>query len=57
MYCSSIEQAATAAQEGRCIAVDPRAERSPYDLDGPLMLGRPSRPVSRYGRRADRRPG
>lgn len=49
MYCSSIEQVATAAQDGRCIAVDPRTARSPYDLDGPMMVGRPSPPLSRYG--------
>ena len=53
MYCSSIEQAATAAQDGRCIAVDPRTARSPYDLASPMMVGRSSPPLSRYGRRAD----
>jgi len=56
MYCSSIEQAATAAQDGRCIAVDPRTVRSPYDLDGPMMVGRPSPPLSRYGPDRRRRP-
>jgi uncharacterized protein (TIGR02996 family) len=50
-YCTTIEQAATAAQAGRCIAVDLGIRRRPYDLERPMMVGRPTPPVSSYGRR------
>jgi len=48
-YCTTIEQAATAAQAGRCIAIDLGTRRRPYDLDPPAMVGWPSPPRSRYG--------
>lgn len=50
-YCTTIDQAATAAQAGRCVAIDLATRRRPYDLDPPMMLGRPAPPVSHYGRR------
>ncbi len=49
-YCTTIEQAATAAQAGRCIAIDLGTRRDRYDLDRPMMVGRPAPPLSRYGR-------
>jgi uncharacterized protein (TIGR02996 family) len=48
-YCTTIEQAATAAQAGRCIAIDLGTPREPYDLERPAMMGRPAPPRSRYG--------
>ena len=51
-YCQSIEHARTLAQAGGCIAVDLGVARSPYDLDAPMVMGRPSPPMSRYGRRS-----
>lgn len=48
-YCTTIEQAATAAQAGRCIAIDLGTSRERYDLERPSMLGRPAPPRSRYG--------
>ena len=51
-YCSSIDHARTIAQSGGCVAIDLGVEREPYDLSGPMMLGRPSPPMSRYGRRS-----
>lgn len=50
-YATTIEQAATAAQAGRCVAIDLATRRRPHDLDPPMMLGRPSPPLSGYGRR------
>ena len=49
-YCTTIEQAATAAQAGRCIAIDLGTGRRQYDLERPMMVGRPAPPLSRYGR-------
>lgn len=51
-YCTTIAQAATAAEAGRCVAVDLGAPRRPYDLSPPMMLGRPTPPRSRYGKPA-----
>lgn len=51
-YCTTIEQAATAAQEGRCIAIDLGAPRSRFDLERPSMVGRPTPPCSHYGKPA-----
>ena len=51
-YCKTIEHARTVAQAGGCIAVDLGVARSPYDLEAPMMMGRPSPPMSRYGRRS-----
>jgi uncharacterized protein (TIGR02996 family) len=53
-YCTTIEQAATAAQAGRCIAIDLGNRRSRFDLERPMMVGRPAPPLSRYGRDARR---
>jgi uncharacterized protein (TIGR02996 family) len=49
-YCTTIEQAATAAQAGRCIAIDLGTKRHSYDLHRPMMMGRPTPPCSSYGR-------
>lgn len=51
-YCTSIDHAMTVAQSGGCVAIDLGVERSPFDLHGPMMVGRPSPPLSRYGRRS-----
>jgi uncharacterized protein (TIGR02996 family) len=48
-YCTTIAQAATAAQAGRCIAIDLGTRRRPYDLEPPRMVGWPTPPRSRYG--------
>jgi uncharacterized protein (TIGR02996 family) len=50
-YCTTIEQAATAAQAGRCIAIDLATPRRKYDLARPAMVGWPAPPRSRYGAR------
>lgn len=50
-YCTSMDQARTIAQSGGRIAVDTWPLRHEFDLEGPLMGGRPSPPFSRYGRR------
>jgi uncharacterized protein (TIGR02996 family) len=49
-YCTTIAQAATAAEAGRCVAIDLGTRRRPYDLDPPSMVGWPTPPRSRYGR-------
>lgn len=51
-YCTSIDHARTVAQSGGCVAVDLGIERTRLDLHGPMMVGRPSPPLSRYGRRS-----
>ena len=51
-YCTSIDHAMTVAQAGGCVAVDLGVRRSPFDLHGPMIVGRPSPPLSRYGRRS-----
>ena len=52
IYCTTIEQARTVAQEGGCIAVDIGKQRKRFDLEPRLMVGRPSPPLSRYGQRS-----
>lgn len=49
-YCTSVEQARPIAQAGGCVAIDVGTLRSEFDLEAPLMVGRPSPPFSRYGR-------
>jgi uncharacterized protein (TIGR02996 family) len=49
-YCTSVDQAKVLAQDGHCVAIDVGEKRDRYDLEGPLMVGRPSPPLSRYGR-------
>jgi uncharacterized protein (TIGR02996 family) len=49
-YCTTVEQASVLAQDGHCVAIDIRAERKAWDLDEPPMVGRPSPPLSRYGK-------
>ena len=51
-YCTKIDHAMTVAQAGGCVAIDLRVRRGHFDLHGPMMVGRPSPPLSRYGRRS-----
>jgi uncharacterized protein (TIGR02996 family) len=51
-YCTTIEQARTLAMSGECVAVDVSEKREILDLESQVrMVGRPSPPFSRFGRR------
>lgn len=50
-YCTSIDQARTLVSEGACITIDLGAQRRKGDMHGPMVTGRPSPPMSHYGKR------
>jgi uncharacterized protein (TIGR02996 family) len=52
-YCTTIDQAQTVATARGCVAIDVLVPRKPNDLRSrrTMMMGQPSPPLARYGRR------